>query len=70
MLECFESPEGKWFKKEISDDNVPDAAMREGFDLGPPAVCIRSLPTWQAKMPTSSLARILLRLLPMEICRA
>jgi hypothetical protein len=30
-----ESPEGKWFKKEISGDNVPDAVMREGFDLGP-----------------------------------
>jgi hypothetical protein len=35
MLEWFESPEGKWFKKEISGDNAPDAAVREGFDLGP-----------------------------------
>jgi len=35
MLEWFESPEGKWFKKEISEDNAPDAAMREEFDLGP-----------------------------------
>ena len=35
MLEWFESPEGKWFKKEISEDNAPDAAMREGLDLGP-----------------------------------
>jgi hypothetical protein len=35
MLEWFESPEGKWFKKEIAEDNAPDAAMREGFDHGP-----------------------------------
>jgi Amidohydrolase family len=35
MLEWFESPEGKWFKKEIAEDNAPDAAMREGFDDGP-----------------------------------
>jgi imidazolonepropionase-like amidohydrolase len=35
MLEWFESPEGKWFKKEVADDNAPDAAMREGFDQGP-----------------------------------
>lgn len=35
MLEWFESPEGKWFKKEIAEDNVPDAAISEGFDHGP-----------------------------------
>ena len=35
MLEWFESPEGKWFKKEIAEDNAPDAAMREEFDHGP-----------------------------------
>src|ERR1700722_18854000 len=35
MLEWFESPEGKWFKKEIAEDNPPDAAMREGIDNGP-----------------------------------
>ena len=35
MLEWFESPEGKWFKKEVADDDAPDAAMREGFDQGP-----------------------------------
>jgi imidazolonepropionase-like amidohydrolase len=35
MLEWFESPEGKWFKKEIAEDNAPDEAMREGMDLGP-----------------------------------
>ena len=34
MLEWFESPDGTWFKKEIAD-NVPDATMRERFDLGP-----------------------------------
>ncbi len=35
MLEWFESPEGKWFKKEIAEDDVPDAAMRDGIDNGP-----------------------------------
>ena len=35
MLEWFESPEGKWFKKEIAEDNEPDAAVFEGFDQGP-----------------------------------
>jgi imidazolonepropionase-like amidohydrolase len=35
MLAWFESPEGKWFKKEIAEDNAPDAAVREGFDGGP-----------------------------------
>jgi imidazolonepropionase-like amidohydrolase len=35
MLEWFNSPHGKWFKKEISDDNTPDAAMLERFDDGP-----------------------------------
>ena len=35
MLEWFNSPEGKWFKKELADDNTPDAAMRDGFDNGP-----------------------------------
>jgi imidazolonepropionase-like amidohydrolase len=35
MLEWFESPEGKWFKKEIAEGNAPDAATREGFDHGP-----------------------------------
>jgi hypothetical protein len=27
MLEWFNSPQGKWFKREISDDDTPDAAM-------------------------------------------
>ena len=35
MLEWFNSPQGKWFKKEISDDDAPDAAVLEGFDSGP-----------------------------------
>jgi hypothetical protein len=35
MLEWFNSPEGKWFKKELVDGNAPDAAMRNGFDNGP-----------------------------------
>jgi len=35
MLEWFKSPEGKWFKKELDDDNAPDATMRQNFDNGP-----------------------------------
>jgi imidazolonepropionase-like amidohydrolase len=35
MLEWFNSPQGKWFKKEISDDDTPDAAMLERADHGP-----------------------------------
>jgi len=35
MLEWFNSPQGKWFKKEISEGDTPDAAMLEGFDAGP-----------------------------------
>jgi len=35
MLEWFKSPQGKWFKKEVSEDDTPDAAMLEGFDDGP-----------------------------------
>jgi len=35
MLAWFDSPEGKWFKKEIAQDNVPDAVGLEGFDRGP-----------------------------------
>ena len=35
MLEWFNSPRGKWFKKEISEDDTPDAAVLEGFDDGP-----------------------------------
>jgi imidazolonepropionase-like amidohydrolase len=35
MLEWFNSPQGKWFKKEISEDDAPDVAVLEGFDNGP-----------------------------------
>jgi imidazolonepropionase-like amidohydrolase len=35
MLEWFNSPEGKWFKKEIADDNTPDATMLKEYDRGP-----------------------------------
>ena len=35
MLEWFNSPDGKWFKKEINEDNEPDADVLEGFDRGP-----------------------------------
>jgi imidazolonepropionase-like amidohydrolase len=34
MLESFKSPEGKWFKKEIVDDDSPDAATVERFEHG------------------------------------
>jgi imidazolonepropionase-like amidohydrolase len=35
LLAWFNSPEGKWFRKEIDEDNTPDAEMRERFDRGP-----------------------------------
>jgi imidazolonepropionase-like amidohydrolase len=35
LLAWFNSPEGKWFRKEIDEDNTPDAEMREGFEGGP-----------------------------------
>lgn len=35
MLEWFNSPEGKWFKKELVDDDTPDAAMLEMSERGP-----------------------------------
>jgi imidazolonepropionase-like amidohydrolase len=35
MLERFNSPEGKWFKKELVDDDTPDAVMFQGIDRGP-----------------------------------
>ena len=35
MLEWFNSPEGKWFKKELAVDGEADAAMLEKFDQGP-----------------------------------
>ena len=35
MLDWFNSPEGKWFKKEIDDEDTPDAEMRAGYERGP-----------------------------------
>jgi imidazolonepropionase-like amidohydrolase len=35
LLEWFNSSDGKWFKKEIDDDDAPDAAMIAGFNRGP-----------------------------------
>jgi hypothetical protein len=35
LLAWFNSPEGKWFRKELDEDNTPDVEMREGFDRGP-----------------------------------
>jgi len=35
MLDWFNSPAGKWFKKELHDDNTPDAVMLQGLDNGP-----------------------------------
>jgi imidazolonepropionase-like amidohydrolase len=35
MLQWFRAPEGKWFKKELNEDNVPDAVMRQTWDNGP-----------------------------------
>jgi imidazolonepropionase-like amidohydrolase len=35
LLAWFNSPEGKWFRKELDEDNRPDAEVREGIDRGP-----------------------------------
>ena len=35
MLDWFDSPEGKWFKKEVALGNAPDAAVFQGFEQGP-----------------------------------
>jgi hypothetical protein len=35
LLEWYNSPEGKWFKKELAYDDAPDSARRDGFDNGP-----------------------------------
>lgn len=35
LLDWYYSPEGKWFRKEIDEDNTPDVKMREAFDRGP-----------------------------------
>jgi imidazolonepropionase-like amidohydrolase len=35
MVAWFRSPEAKWFRKEIVEDEVPDATAREGLENGP-----------------------------------
>lgn len=35
LLEWFNSPEGKWFGKEINENGVPDAVLMHRFELGP-----------------------------------
>jgi|ERR1700722_15647103 imidazolonepropionase-like amidohydrolase len=35
LLAWFNSPEGKWFRKELDEDNTPDEEMRQGFEGGP-----------------------------------
>jgi imidazolonepropionase-like amidohydrolase len=35
MLEWFQSPEGKWFGKELNENGSPDAAIVEDYEKGP-----------------------------------
>jgi imidazolonepropionase-like amidohydrolase len=35
LLDWFNSPEGRWFKREIAEDKAPDAAMLQEIDKGP-----------------------------------
>jgi len=35
LVDWFESPEGKWFGKELNDDDTPAAVVREHFEQGP-----------------------------------
>jgi imidazolonepropionase-like amidohydrolase len=35
MLGWFNSPEGRWFKKELVNDDTPDAVMLQGLERGP-----------------------------------
>ena len=35
MLEWFNTPDGKWFKKEVDDGSRPDAAVLSGIQHGP-----------------------------------
>jgi imidazolonepropionase-like amidohydrolase len=35
MLEWFESPEGKWFGKELNDDDTPAAVVAQHYEQGP-----------------------------------
>ena len=71
MLEWFNSPEGKWFKKELDGDDAPDAAMRvKPTTEVLSAACARWSLTWPAKMPPFSLTRTLGRVRPTEISLA
>ncbi len=35
MLEWFQSPEGKWFGKELNEDGAPDATIFKAYEQGP-----------------------------------
>ena len=35
MLEWFQSPDGKWFGKELNEDGSPDAAILKEYEQGP-----------------------------------
>ena len=35
LLQWFNSPDGKWFKKELNGDDTPDAAVYQGLERGP-----------------------------------
>jgi imidazolonepropionase-like amidohydrolase len=35
MVDWFQSPAGKWFGKELNEDNEPDAALVNGYERGP-----------------------------------
>lgn len=35
LIDWFETPEGKWFGKELNDDNSPDATVLAHFENGP-----------------------------------
>src|SRR6202021_1582242 len=35
LVDWFESPEGKWFGKELNDDDTPAAVVREHYEQGP-----------------------------------
>jgi len=35
LLEWFNTPQGKWFKKELQPDDTPDVAVRQSLDRGP-----------------------------------
>jgi hypothetical protein len=35
MIEWFESPEGKWFEKEVNNDQTPDSVVMQHIEQGP-----------------------------------